>query len=276
MVMPRFATALVLCVGLSACARVRLDPIVREDAALGHDATDERADVATTDGEETAADGGSDAAPEAGRCPDESSQRVVIALDEDDGQISIRGVGWVFDTRGETPPNMLPRGIYMGYWNGGATWGFFRFSLRSAVPASMRIADARLRLWGIARDGDWNRGQMALEVRAERAATALPVSSAAQRPFNADAGVTLTDARVRWPIERDASAWAIDALNESPDLSPLIRELQQQFSGFAAGASLRLWIAAPAEDAFDHEVAAHDVGNAVTKGAQLELVLCPR
>lgn len=192
------------------------------DAVLGAvcvEPTDERDAGATDSGAVDAGPG--DAGP--------GEIVIAIATDADDGQIA--------------GPLLFPTGEgfqdYAGAYTAGPQRVYLRFALPVALTAASAIAEAHLELWGteLYDSGGvclptWRNG-----IVGEDVADAAVVTSADQWP-GGPTGASPTTATVAWPF---VGSWAIQAMNRSPDIAPILREVVDHHGGLAPGAHVQLW-----------------------------------
>jgi hypothetical protein len=191
---------------------------------------------------------------------------LVLAAAEDDGEID----GTTWDPDGETQGD-----ICIGTWSGQSVWGYFRFGISQAIPAGATIVSATLELWGHSAytysGWQWNPSTHALEVYAEKAATAQPITGVSDAPF-APQGRPVTTATVRWP-NTGGLAWLPAQYNTSPSLTPVLQELVSSQGGLGAGHHLQLWVRGA--QLTQGEVATTAYGTPGFKPARLTLGWCP-
>lgn len=164
-----------------------------------------------------------------------SQMVLVLASKDDDGEID----GTTWDPDGEAQGD-----ICIGTWDGDSVWGYFRFELSQAIPAGASIGNTTLELWGHPNytyaKWQWQPATHALEVYAEKAATAPPVTQSTEAPF-LPAGRPVTSAIVRWPSS-GGLAWLPAQWHTSPSLAPVLQEVVNSKGSLAAGNHLQLWV----------------------------------
>lgn len=188
---------------------------------------------------------------------------LVVSRDAADGEISASG------------SLLLPGGEegtdFFGAWGTGQTRAFFGFELPAAIPAGARIADARLRLFGIefASFGCAPTDEMVI-VGANVANASTPGSATAYP--DGPTGPAATLAATTW---RPIDSWTVDAWNESPDVSAILDELVSDHAGLAAGATIQLWIVGANFTDRPCEWGAEDFARATSNHAELVVTFEP-
>lgn len=169
--------------------------------------------------------------------PDTACNQMVLVLASKDDDGEIDGTTW--DPDGESQGD-----ICIGTWGGDSVWGYFRFELSQAIPAGASITGATLELWGHPNytyvNWDWQPSTHALEVYAEKAVTAPPITKGTEAPF-LPMGRPVTTAIVRWPSS-GGLAWLPSQWHTSPSLAPVLQEVLNSKGSLAAGNHLQLWV----------------------------------
>jgi len=154
---------------------------------------------------------------------------LTLAADSDDGEIS--------DTM------LMPQGeirmtVFTGYGAGMPTWSFLRFTLAEAIPRSATVSAAHLNLEGT---GIWRSCSTSdhLAITADESGDAPATTATTDVPGGATA-LAQTSPAIAWGPLGD---WPLGPTT-SPDLSPLLQGLVDRHGGLAAGAHVRLWLAA--------------------------------
>jgi hypothetical protein len=174
-------------------------------------------------------------------CPSLIPQILPLAAAQDDGEIEVAGTYRSWMEQGETPDAASgdPPGLYMGNWDTGLTWAYFRFPLSAPIPAGASVVEATLELWGKHATAGWSTNNHALRVHGELSADAPVVSSSDDLP---DVGSrAFTQQSVRWPPSGGLT-WYLGAYNVSPNLSAIVQEVLTAQGGLAAGSYLQLWL----------------------------------
>jgi hypothetical protein len=216
------------------------------------------------------ADHAADASPRDLPSPDSSCKQMVLQLasKDDDGQVENDEY---FHPDGESIGD-----IWMGSYDSSLVlWGFFRFQLSQALPATANITAATLELWGhydfSYSESGWNPATNALEVFAESSADPPVVTSEKDGPFTA-LGRPVTAASVRWPASGGLT-WAPLQYHTSPNIAPALQEVVKSKGGLASGAHVQLWVRG-AQLGY-HLVTAAAYGTPSFKPSRLTISYCP-
>ena len=192
--------------------------------------------------------------------PPPQTQVLLLADKVDDGEVDANG--WMPD--GESGF------ICMGYWGSGSTWGYHRFALTQAIPAGAQVKAAVLELFGHDTQ-QWDTATEALEIRAEKTADALEVTSSTKQPF-IPGGPPVTVTAARWPAS-GGLAWTVGGYNSSSDLSSVLQEVVNAQGGLAQGAHVQLWVRGA--QITDGEVTSYAYGTPGFKPARLTITWSP-
>lgn len=192
---------------------------------------------------------------------------IVLSHADDDGEI------WpgYFNSDGEKPKDPAePDGIYIGNWDVGPTWAFFRFTLPTTLP---RVDGAYLELWGIATTKNWDPQKHALRILLEADAKAQPATRAEDRPETSMGRPTIPT-MLRWPAS-DGLVWKIGDYNRTPDLLPILQDFLNTTGqpGFEAGMTLQFWLRGTLSDG-NAEVTTPYFGAPNYQPARLVLLVC--
>jgi hypothetical protein len=168
--------------------------------------------------------------------PDQGcGQLLKIAAAGDDGELSLNGPEWL--PYGEPGGPGYPPAIYIGAWDGTASWGWFRFTVVKAIPKGTSLKSASVTLPGKA--AAWDPAQHALEIWVEDSADPGEVTAVSDAPFTPLTGRDVFG-NVRWPAS-GGLAWSETGANTSPDLTALLQQLVNAH-GLAAGSHIQLWL----------------------------------
>lgn len=156
---------------------------------------------------------------------------VPITADEDDGFI-------------EPEMGLQPMGDGFTIWTGAQTQGpdrvYLRFELPVTIPAGATVVAAHLEVWGTAYydgAGTTCSPTYRLGIVADDVADAEVVGADDVYP-DGPAGPAATTASIAWPF---VGAWAVDRVNTSPSVAPILQELVDDHGGLAAGAHVQFW-----------------------------------
>lgn len=155
----------------------------------------------------------------------------------------------------------------MGYWGSDPQWGYHRFALANAIPATATLVDVVLELQGFI-TYEWDSTAQALEVFAELSADAQGITSGTDAPY-VPGGRPVTTASVRWPGSGGLS-WTLGSYNSSPNLAAVLQEVVNAQGGLAQGSHVQLWIRG-AQTA-QGECACYAYGTSGYKPARLTIV----
>ena len=171
-----------------------------------------------------------------------SRRSLTIETKGDDGEIE--GQTGNLTSAGEAPLPPEVHGIYIGFWNNGPSWGYFRFRLPEAIPPDAVVTSATLLLRGLYRTTQWNPSIDALQVSLEASADAPIVDDPMAAP-HLSVGRSLVSSKgvsvVRWPPQGGLD-WKVDGDNRTPELAPLVGALLAAKGPFPAGAHVQLWL----------------------------------
>ncbi len=189
------------------------------------------------------------------------SWSVAIAATEDDGWLWAEDPGF----------GQGNDAVWCGEWRAGyPEFCYLRFSLPGAIPGRARVANARLRMWGIDTDS-WDTAVDALLVRADVSGDARQVEDQTYYPGEAN-GPVLTTTEVLWQTGAGPGlTWVGGAWNESPDLGPVVQEVVDARGGLSAGAHLQLWVTTAALRGAAYDLEAEDYSHGNGHPAELAL-----
>ena len=159
-------------------------------------------------------------------------QEVTVSGDDYDGEVY---GGMVYD-QGEYSEAAGYNRLYLGSWQEGVAWGYFRFALPVAFHPSHLDGRIRLRLWG---EGDlsWNDENDNLQIVLEDTASAGPVTDPNRAPTGSADPMLVT----QWPSTGSGLDWDDGRYNESPDLAASFRQLNQSYD-LQPGQLVQLWV----------------------------------
>lgn len=191
---------------------------------------------------------------------------IQIADDFDDGAMFADAFGTTWLPSGEGD-----LGGFLGEFPLGEPYfGYFRFALPQAIAADTLVQSVVLELHGWT-TYQWSAEQDALLVFIEISADAAQVAGADAFPLT---GKTLLAKEfIRWP-SKGGLEWDIDGPNLSPDLSPLLQALVDNYGGLESGAHVQFWVRKAELGSTESEVgyvdAFFDEANAATLSIQLQ------
>lgn len=205
-------------------------------------------------------DGGTAAPP--------AQDQTIIEDDLDDGQLDTAGL---YGVSGYAPQGETDFEIYMGgfsrdeFAGEGYSYCYFRFRLDRAISADGDIAPIFLRLYG-ADTYYWDPSSQALQIRAELSPDAARIESIDDAPIRG--GRALTETELRWPASGGLD-WRVGDWNDSPDLTPLLREVAAVHDGLASGAHIQFFLYRDIPPSVRGEVAAQDSSHPDDNGPRL-------
>jgi hypothetical protein len=185
---------------------------------------------------------------------------ISIAAGADDGEFYQYG-GWNWVNDSTTP--------YMGDSDDVNYWGYFTFTLPSAIPSGATIdAGTKIEIYGLD-IYNWTTGD-ALQIYVEQSSNAPAIDGVEDRPTGDGGGTTLGASSVRWPVSGDLT-WTYPGWNEREIIS-LIQELVDDYGGLASGAKIRIWVTKASGTDTDDQVGWESLENAGSNPAKLTIV----
>ena len=181
------------------------------------------------------------------KCVLGTSIEIEIADPADDGEFWARPVDPRWFPDGEED---FDNRLFIGHWDGAAVWGYFRFQLPKAIPASATIVEpTELVLWGRTPE-NWDDSSDSLFVSATDACNAEVVSESMPMAQG------VTDS-VRWPAEDGGGlAWQVGTDNAIGSVASLLETLVRAHDGLREGHHVQLWIRG--NGGSNHEIATSD------------------
>lgn len=162
-------------------------------------------------------------------------------------------------------------GIFIGTWDQTFTWGYFRFELPDEIHPDHLEGYISLSLWGENVSG-WDSQRDRLFIRLENVDDAMVVQTGDRTPAWGGAAPT-TEATTRWPALGNLD-WEFGSYNESPDLTPMFRELVANQGPLRPGQHVLLWVRG--EDlSVNAEILTHDYSLGAAANVAFLRLRCP-